>query len=132
MKKIYKAGLLIGLLLIAVLFFFLDPNEQIIFPRCIFNSLSGYYCPGCGSQRAIHNLLHLNIAGVVQNNVLFLPAVLAIFYHYLHPFLNRKYNWRLPNIFYLKNTPWVFLGIVLLFWVLRNLPFYPFLVLAPG
>jgi hypothetical protein len=132
MKKIYKAGLLIGLPLIAVLFFILDPDQQAIFPRCIFYSLSGYYCPGCGSQRAIHNLLHLNVAGVVHNNVLFLPAVLAVAYHYLHPVLNRKFSWRLPNIFYMKNTPWVIFGIILLFWLLRNLTVFPFSVLAPG
>jgi hypothetical protein len=132
MKKIYYAGLLIGLVLAAILFFFLDPNKHVIFPRCVFHSLTGYYCPGCGSQRAIHSLLHLNLSGVVQNNVLFLPAVFAIVYHYIHPFLNKKLNWRLPNILYQKNTPWVIFGIILLFWVLRNLSVYPFSVLAPA
>lgn len=121
-----------GLTALAVLFFVLDPNKSILFPRCIFYSVSGYYCPGCGSQRAIHSLLHMNIAGVVQNNVLFLPAVLTIIYHYIHPSLNKKLNWRLPNIFYMKNTPWVIFGIVLLFWMLRNLPFHPFSILAPN
>lgn len=132
MKFVINGGLLIGFMVLAVLFFVLDPAEHILFPRCIFYSLSGYYCPGCGSQRAIHSLLHLNIPGVVQNNFLFLPAVLAIAYHFLHSVLNRWLNWRLPNIFYMKNTPWVIFGIILLFWLLRNLPFYPFSVLAPG
>lgn len=132
MKKIYTTGLLLGVSLIAVLFFFLDPNKHVIFPRCVFYSFSGYYCPGCGSQRAIHSLLHLNIAGVVQNNFLFLPAVAAIIYHFSHSFLNRWFNWRLPNIFYMKNTPWVIFSAIMLFWVLRNLPVYPFSVLAPG
>jgi hypothetical protein len=132
MKIVINGGLLIALTGLAVLFFVLDPAEHSLFPRCIFYSLSGYYCPGCGSQRAIHSLLHLNIPGVVQNNVLFLPAVLTIAYHFLHSVLNRLFNWRLPNIFYLKNTPWIILGIILLFWLLRNLPVYPFSVLAPG
>jgi len=132
MKKYSKAGLLIALLLLAVLFFILNPDDQPVFPRCIFYSLSGYYCPGCGSQRAIHHLLHLNIAGVVQNNILFLPAVLAIAYHFVHHLLNRWFNWKLPNIFYMKNTPGIILSIILLYWVLRNLPVYPFSVLAPG
>jgi hypothetical protein len=132
MKKVLHAGLLFALTAMAVLFFLLDPEKHIIFPRCVFYSLSGYYCPGCGSQRAIHSLLHLNLFGVVQNNVLFLPAVFAIIYHYIHPFLNKKLNWRLPNIFYMKNTPWVIFGIILLFWLLRNLTLYPFSVLAPG
>jgi len=89
MKKVIFGGLLIALAALAVLFFVLDPARHILFPRCVFYSLSGWYCPGCGSQRAIHSLLHLNIAGVVQNNVLFLPAVMAIIYHYLHTLLNR-------------------------------------------
>lgn len=132
MKKIHNTGLLLGISLIAVLFFFLNPNEHVIFPRCVFYSFSGYYCPGCGSQRAIYSLLHLNIAGVVQNNFLFLPAVAAIIYHFLHSVLNRRFNWRLPNIFYMKNTPWIIFSIIILFWLLRNLPVYPFSVLAPG
>lgn len=132
MKKKFRTGLLVGIIALAVLFFLLDPSKNQLFPRCAFNALTGYYCPGCGSQRAIHSLLHLNIAGVVGNNFLFLPAVLAIIYHYIHTFLNKKFNWRLPNIFYMKNTPWVIFGIILLFWLLRNLPVYPFSVLAPG
>jgi len=131
MKKIFRAGLLVVIIALAVLFFLLDPSKNQLFPRCIFHSLTGYYCPGCGSQRAIHNLLHLDIAGVVGNNFLFLPAVLAIIYHYIHPFLNKKFNWRLPNFFYMKNTPWVIFGIILLFWLLRNLQLFPFSVLAP-
>jgi hypothetical protein len=110
----------------------LDPSKNQLFPRCAFNALTGYYCPGCGSQRAIHSLLHLNISGVVAHNFLFLPAVLAIIYHYIYPVLNRWLGWRLPNIFYLKNTPWIIFGIILLFWLVRNLSVYPFSVLAPG
>lgn len=132
MKKILQAGLLVFILGLAVLFFLLNPSEQQLFPRCVFNSLSGYYCPGCGSQRAIHSLLHLNFEGVVSNNFLFLPAVLAIAYHYSHPLLNKQFGWKLPNILYKKYTPWIIFGIILLFWLLRNLSFYPFSVLAPN
>jgi hypothetical protein len=116
---------------VAVLFFVLDPNQHQIFPKCMFYSISGAYCPGCGSQRALHNLLHLNFAGVVANNFLFIPAGLFILYHYLHPLLNRSFGLRLPNLFYQKNTPWVVFAVVILFWILRNLPYYPFSVLAP-
>ena len=132
MKKFIQGGLLITILALAVLFFVLDPAKNVIFPKCAFHSLTGYYCPGCGSQRAIHSLLHLNFAGVISNNFLFLPAVLLILYHYVHPLANRKFNWRLPNIFYLKSTPWVIFTVILFFWLLRNIPVYPFNVLAPG
>ena len=131
MKKIINFGLLIIFTGLAVLFFVLNPTEHEIFPRCVFNSVTGYYCPGCGSQRAIHSLLHLNFAGVVGNNFLFLPAVLLLIYHYSFSFLNKKFTWKLPNIFYIKSTPWIILGVIILFWVLRNLPVYPFNILAP-
>ena len=132
MKKILWAGLLVLILGLAVLFFLIDPSKTSLFPRCTFNALTGYYCPGCGSQRAIHSLLHLDIAGVISYNFLFLPAILAVVYHYLYPLLNKKFGWRLPNILYKKATPWVIFVIVLLFWLLRNLTVYPFLILAPN
>jgi len=132
MKKILHAGLLVFIFGLAVLFFLLNPSEHQLFPRCIFNTVTGYYCPGCGSQRAIHSLLHLNFAGVVGNNFLFIPAVAAVAYHYAHQPLNKKFGWKLPNIFYKKATPWFIFGIILLFWFLRNLPVYPFSVLAPN
>lgn len=131
MKKIFRYGLLVGFVTLTVFFFLLDPGEYGIFPRCVFYSLTGYYCPGCGSQRAIHNLLHLNFYGAASNNFLFIPALLAILYHYLHPLLNRKLRLKLPNIFYLKSIPWAIFGIVLLFWIIRNLPCYPFSWFAP-
>lgn len=132
MKKIINIGLLIALSGLAILFFVLNPTEHQIFPRCIFNSITGYYCPGCGSQRAIHSLLHLDLAGVVSYNFLFLPASLLILYHYTFPIINKKFNLKLPNVFYFRSTPWIIFGVVMVFFILRNLPFYPFSVLAPG
>jgi hypothetical protein len=131
MKRIINIGLLILIAGLAVLFFVLNPSEHQIFPRCIFHSITGYYCPGCGSQRAIHQLLHLNFAGVVDNNFLFIPAFLLIVYHYLHQMANRIFKWKLPNIFYFKSTPWIIFGVVIVFWIVRNVSAYPFSILAP-
>lgn len=131
MKKVLNAILLLLIIGVAVLFYVLDPNQYVLFPKCAFHSLTGAYCPGCGSQRALHSLLHLDFAGVVSYNFLFLPAALLLLYHYSHPFLNNIFNWKLPNIFYMKYTPIVILAVVILFWILRNLPVYPFSALAP-
>ena len=131
MKRIIQIGLLTVVSILAALFYFLNPAEHQLFPKCIFYSTTGYHCPGCGSQRAIHSLLHLDFVGVVSNNILFLPAALLVVYHYAHPLLNKLFNWKLPNIFYFKSTPWIILVIVVLFWILRNLPYYPFTFLAP-
>ncbi len=131
-EKILRTGLFVLLLGLAALFFVFNPAENGIYPRCMFHSLTGYYCPGCGSQRAVHHLLHLNLTGVAGNNFLFIPAALLLIYHYIHPWIALKFNRKLPNVFYYKKTPWIILFVIVLFWFLRNLPFYPFLLLAPN
>lgn len=39
-------------------YFYWSPEENVFFPRCTFKWLTGWDCPGCGSQRAFHALLH--------------------------------------------------------------------------
>ncbi|HYQ56287.1 MAG TPA: DUF2752 domain-containing protein [Draconibacterium sp.] len=131
MKRSANIILLVIILIVSVLFYLIDPIQHSLFPQCLFHSLTGGYCPGCGSQRALHSLLHLDFAGVAGYNFLFLPAALLILYHYIHPVLNKTFAWKLPNLLYRKPTPWIILGIVVLFWIARNLPWYPFNLLAP-
>ena len=59
-------------------YFALDPATNAIFPRCPFLTLTGLKCPGCGSQRAIHCLLHADIRGAAAYYFLlvaWLPAL---------------------------------------------------------
>lgn len=59
-------------------YFYLDPAQH-FFPKCPFLWLSGWKCPGCGSQRAVHHLLHGEITEALRLNfllVLSLPYVL--------------------------------------------------------
>ncbi|MFN0215317.1 MAG: DUF2752 domain-containing protein [Saprospiraceae bacterium] len=72
----YSGALLaVGLL---VVYFFLDPNSH-FFPKCPFLWLSGWKCPGCGSQRAIHHLLHGDFLGAFRVNFLFVLALPYVF-----------------------------------------------------
>ena len=50
-------------------------------PRCLFKLVTGYECPGCGSQRAFHSLLHGDIAAAWHYNpFVFFAVPTAIFY----------------------------------------------------
>lgn len=50
-----------------------DPAVHSFFPKCPFLMLTGgLRCPGCGSQRAIHSLLHLQF----KEAFLFNPLVI--------------------------------------------------------
>ncbi|MEO8069153.1 MAG: DUF2752 domain-containing protein [Flavobacteriales bacterium] len=59
--------------------YFNDP-EKGGFPSCPFHLLTGLLCPGCGSQRALHDLMHLRVGEAFDQNallVLSIPLLLA-------------------------------------------------------
>lgn len=45
------------------------------FPRCPFYSLTGLYCPGCGSQRAMHSLLNFRFGEALRHNALLVLSI---------------------------------------------------------
>jgi hypothetical protein len=64
----------------AVLFLF-DPATTGFYPPCLFRTFLGAQCPGCGSLRAAHQLLHGNLheAWVLNKPLLIaLPLAAAI------------------------------------------------------
>ena len=119
---------LVGVIVLRVF----DPATSGIFPPCPFHYLTGLYCPGCGSLRAIHQLLHGNLQAAWAMNplaVLLLPFVgygLAA-EAFVHIRGRRLHRWILPG-FWIQ----VLCGIIVVFGIVRNLPLYPFNLLAPG
>ena len=120
-----RRSLIIILVIAAVLIFgfiyyAIDPAVSTVFPRCTFLSLTGYKCPGCGSQRAIHALMHGDIVGAFKYNALLLVAIpwiaLCLFAE-----VRRTRN---PRMYSRINAPllmWLFLALVVLWWLLRNI-----------
>jgi hypothetical protein len=103
-------------------FFYVDPNVYPFFPKCPFLLLTGLKCPGCGSQRAIHQLLHLNIAGAFHQNpllVLYVPYVLVGLYLEYLGGNGKHYHFR--NILFGKNAAIIILLSIILFWIGRNI-----------
>ena len=111
---------LAALLVIGVIYFAIDPSTSGLFPRCTFLSLTGYKCPGCGTQRAIHALLHGDVAGAFKYNALLLVAIPWIALC-LYAESRRLRN---PRLYARLNAPlliWLFLAMVLVWWLLRNI-----------
>ena len=113
------------------LYFIYDPTDYSFFPKCPLHSTTGIYCPGCGSQRAVHSLLHGDIAGVMGHNLLFLPALVLLAHHYFMRFKEVRDGKQRKLLLYHPRAPWVILAVVMTFWVLRNIAMYPFDLLAP-
>lgn len=107
----FAIAVLGGLCLTAVLLLLHLRNPQDVswFPRCPFFTLTGYKCPGCGTMRAIHALLHLRVFDAVRLNpfmVSSIPIMLAMV-------LSRRfrYNVLIGKIVLVSTMVW---------WVLRN------------
>jgi hypothetical protein len=114
------------------LLYHFDPTTTEVFPLCPFRYFTGYYCPGCGSLRALHQLLHGNVAAAFAYNPLAVLSVPLILYWCVS---QAALLWRgrpLPSRFVPARWIWALLVLVLSFWVLRNVPAYPFSLLAPG
>src|ERR1700743_557405 len=70
----------IAVILISLLYFFYPATNHSFHPQCPFHYLTGLYCPGCGSQRAISSLLKGNIQTALEENVLMVLSLPLIAY----------------------------------------------------
>jgi len=115
-----------------LLYFFVYPLYALYFPKCIFYASTGLYCPGCGSQRAFTALLHGDILTAFHDNLLavlllpFLIYALTVFVYNLVSI--KKIQTRVFNTFLPER---LILILVVVFGILRNIPVYPFTLLAP-
>ncbi len=104
-----------------------NPHQPGAFPSCVFLAGSGYYCPGCGGLRAVHDLLHGDVIGALHMNALvvlgIVPALVLGWTWWIAALANDKVpRPRIPT--------WVAVAIPVLlgvFWVVRNLPGMEFL-----
>ncbi|MBC8126609.1 MAG: DUF2752 domain-containing protein [Gloeobacteraceae cyanobacterium ES-bin-144] len=102
------------------------------FPGCLFHRLTGWHCPGCGMTRATCAALHGNIREAFRFNplgMLVLPVVLVLAGLWMWAWV-----WGRPPLFCLKMDRRVMVwlvGLVIAYWFLRNLPYWPLTLLAP-
>ena len=108
------------LVVIGSIYYYCDPAASRWFPRCPFLTLTGWQCPGCGSQRAVHALLGGDVAAAWRHNAALVVAI-PLLILYLLGEMKRK-SW--PRFYALLNHSWVIIAIlaaVVCWWALRNL-----------
>lgn len=110
-----------------LLYFFFNPERGLLFPKCPFNQMLGIHCAGCGSQRAIHDLLHFRIVEAIGHNVLLIPAVVLVTQH----ILAKNGILKATSLLHYRYAPAIILLIIVLFMFCRNIPGKPFEYLAP-
>lgn len=107
-----------------------DPSKPDFFPCLTYNYL-GIYCAGCGSSRAIHQLLHGNFVLAFRYNPLMLLSMLFFLYAGAKIQINRLLGRTPPRFFATSASVYTALIILVLYTVLRNLPIFPLTLLAP-
>lgn len=117
----WKIGGIAIVFILGGLLFFINPEQFWFVPKCPFYWLTGWECPGCGSQRAIHQLLHLNFKAAFYYNpflVISLPyVVLVVSVHWF------DVNGRMAGVKKICCHPVVVsvYGIlIVLWWIVRN------------
>jgi hypothetical protein len=109
---------------------YFSPTTAGFFPACPFHALTGLNCPGCGLTRGFHALSRGDVLTALHFNAL-LPLYLLLF---LYLFVSLGLTLiRGRGLEFCAFSPWAlygFLALTLVFSVVRNLPFYPFNLLA--
>ena len=108
--------LLIALVALIIVYYRVSPTTSVFFPKCAFLMLTGLKCPGCGSQRAVHALLHADLASAFAHNALLVLSLpyLARLYVYLYPTSSLRSTLESPLAI---RTYFV---IAIAFWIARN------------
>ncbi|MDR2384563.1 MAG: DUF2752 domain-containing protein [Tannerella sp.] len=100
-----------------------NPTENQLFPKCPVYALTGYQCPGCGFQRALHSLFNGDIiAAFLYNPLIFILIPYILILIFLEYIANKR-NPAVLNFRRIFLDKWVILAIAMLiivFTIVRN------------
>lgn len=97
-----------------------DPMGPGPYPVCVFHAVTGLYCPGCGSGRAVYALLHGDVATALARNPFAVVAIVYLGYAF-SGWTYRRYTGAPRRVAPGSLIRAVFY-VIIAFWVLRNVP----------
>ncbi len=123
-----KALLALGAFsLVLTVLVFVDPRTARLAPVCTLHLTTGLHCPGCGTGRALHALVHGDLARAIRLNVLAVATIPVFLALAARAALRPAERLPVPPL-WLRVAVYVLLAS---FFVARNLPFEPFASWAP-
>jgi hypothetical protein len=97
------------------------PSGNRFYPQCVFHLLTGLDCPGCGSTRALYQLLHGNVRAAFHlNPMLFLLMFVALCG------LPSALRGQRPGFVGKTWFAWSSFYVLMGWWIIRNTPLNPF------
>ncbi|MDD5697064.1 MAG: DUF2752 domain-containing protein [Victivallaceae bacterium] len=105
-------------------------GETGFYPVCLSHKWFGYYCPACGAGRALTRLAYGDFAAAFRLNPL-LVSCLPLAGYWLLTWIAEVFGGKLPPPRIRLRAAVMLLAVVLLYGILRNIPYPPFNFLAP-
>lgn len=109
-----------AILIVAVIYGSFDPARTPWFPKCLFLSLTGWKCAGCGSQRALYQLIHGHLRAAFEYNALLISSIPLI----LFVFTAEALRERCPVLYKISRNPAIPILVIvatIAWWILRNI-----------
>lgn len=124
---------LFGVFLVAGLavVFLVDPASSDLYPKCPTWALFHLYCAGCGTLRAVHDLLHGDLAGALAMNSVMVLALPFLLHGLWATMAQHRTGRALPHWMTSGRAGQALIWVLVAYTVMRNLPWYPFTLLAP-
>jgi hypothetical protein len=99
------------------------PREYSFYPRCPIYLTTHWLCPGCGSTRALHSLLHFDIQSALHYNALFtlLFPLVCLWLGFI-AYRTMRYD-QFPNLVFPRSLAVCLIVTVVLFTIARNTMF---------
>ncbi|MEY4386688.1 MAG: hypothetical protein RLY20_1971 [Verrucomicrobiota bacterium] len=111
----------VALICVLAVLFALNPAHHAIYPVCYFHRLTGLQCPGCGGLRAVHHLLRGDIVTAFRFNQVVVLAVPVLAWLGVQRWRRGPAPQR-PSWTRQMFWGWTILGVLIVFWIVRNLP----------
>jgi hypothetical protein len=129
--KLCLLALWITILVTGIAIYKYNPVEFMFAPQCLFYKFTGLYCPGCGTARSLHALLHGNFLQAVDFNIFTVASLPFLVYALIAETIRKFTRYRVPIVNIDARLITLLLILIVLFWILRNLRIPIFSALAP-
>lgn len=123
-KFLYKLGAILFFVIAAIisLIHIFQINYQLFLLPCLFYKLTSIYCPGCGGTRSVQSMMQGHILSSIRYNpIVFYGLIVYAWYMISHTIelLSRqriKIGMKYRDLYF-----WIGLGILLVFFIIRNI-----------
>ncbi|MFW6108778.1 MAG: DUF2752 domain-containing protein [bacterium] len=130
-RRLCAAAVAAAVLAGGVVLYRFPPSQTPFYPPCLFHALTGLHCPGCGTARALHALLHGRVGAALGHNAFTVLSLPFLAWAAVSMARQAAVGRPLPCPRLSAASTWALFAAIVAFWVLRNVPLWPCSLLAP-